>query len=198
MTELVLASSSASRQKMLTAAGVRFRSSAADLNEPALIADLWDKGADAAAIAMALAEQKAIMVSRRSPGELVLGGDSVLAFGAEIISKCRDVAALRVLLQRLSGHSHQLISAAALARDGELVWRHAGTARLTMRKLSPAFLDAYLQQEGEAVLSSVGGYHYEGKGAQLFDHVEGDFFTILGLPLLPVLAALRAHGILIP
>lgn len=198
MTELVLASSSASRQKMLTAAGVRFRSSAADLNEPALIADLWDKGADAAAIAMALAEQKAIMVSRRSPGELVLGGDSVLAFGAEIISKCRDVAALRVLLQRLSGHSHQLISAAALARDGELVWRHGGTARLTMRKLSPAFLDAYLQQEGEAVLSSVGGYHYEGKGAQLFDHVEGDFFTILGLPLLPVLAALRAHGILIP
>jgi septum formation protein len=196
MTGLVLASSSLSRQGMLTAAGVPFRISAADINEPALIADLWDKGADATAIAAALAEQKAVTVSRRCPGDLVLGGDSVLAFGAEIISKCRDLTQLRALLERLSGKNHQLVSAAALARDGMPVWHHTAAAQLTMRKLSAAFLDSYLAAEGEAVLSSVGGYHYEGRGAQLFDHVEGDSFTILGLPLLPVLAALRVQGIL--
>jgi septum formation protein len=147
---------------------------------------------------MALAEQKAVTVSRRSPGDLVLGGDSVLSFGAEIISKCHDLIQLRALLQKLSGKSHQLISAAVLARDGLPVWNTSGTAKLTMRKLSPAFLDIYLATEGEKLLSSVGGYHYEGRGAQLFDHVEGDAFTILGLPLLPVLAALRVQGILLP
>jgi len=197
MTILILASSSLSRQRMLTAAGVPFRISAADLNEPALIADLWDKGASAAEIAASLAEQKALMVSRRSPGDLVLGGDSVLAFGAEIISKCHDLVQLRALLERLSGKTHQLISAAALVRDGVPVWNYTGTAKLTMRKLSAAFLDAYLTADGEALLSSVGGYHYEGRGAQLFESVEGDYFTILGLPLLPVLAALRNQGIVV-
>jgi septum formation protein len=196
MSELVLASSSASRHRMLTAAGVPFRVSAADLDEPSLIADLWDKGCDAAGIAAALAEQKAITVSRRSPGALVLGGDSVVAFGEELISKCPDMTALKSQLQKLSGKAHQLISAAALARDGALVWQHAGTARLTMRVLSTAFLDDYLAAEGDALLFCVGGYRYEGRGAQLFSQVEGDAFTILGLPLLPVLAALRAQGIL--
>ena len=114
MSDLVLASASLSRQRMLTAAGVPFRISAADLNEPSLIADFWDKGADPAAIAAALAEQKAVMVSRRSPGALVLGGDSVLAFGTEIISKCRNLRELKLLLQRLSGKPHVLISAASL------------------------------------------------------------------------------------
>jgi septum formation protein len=181
---------------MLTAAGVPFRVSAADLNETALIADLRGNNAGAAQIAAALAEQKAVMVSRRSPGDLVLGADSVLAFGPEIISKCRDVVELRALLERLSGKTHRLISAAALARDGVPVWHAAGIATLSMRPLSAAFLDDYVASEGEAVLSSVGGYHYEGRGAQLFDQVEGDAFTILGLPLLPVLAALRLQGIL--
>jgi septum formation protein len=198
MSELVLASASASRGRMLTAAGVPFVVSAADLDETSLIADLWDKGSDAAGIAAALAEQKAVTVSRRRPGALVLGADSVLAFGTEIISKCRDLAALKMLLQKLSGKTHQLISAAALARDGAPVWRYTGTARLTMRILSPGFIDDYVATEGEAVLSSVGGYHYEGRGAQLFSRTEGDAFTILGLPLLPVLAALRDQGILTP
>jgi septum formation protein len=198
MSELVLASASASRQRMLTAAGVPFVVSAADLDETSLIADLWDKGSDAAGIAAALAEQKAVTVSRRRPGALVLGADSVLAFGSEIISKCRDLAALKMLLQKLSGKTHQLISAAALARNGASVWSYTGTARLTMRILSPGFIDDYVATEGEVVLSSVGGYHYEGRGAQLFSHTEGDSFTILGLPLLPVLAALRDQGILKP
>jgi septum formation protein len=196
MNELVLASASRSRQRMLTAAGVPFRVSAADLNETSLVADLWDKGADAGGIAAALAAQKAIMVSRRSPGALVLGGDSVLSFGPEIISKCRDLTELKALLRRLSGKAHDLISAASLARDGVEIWQHTATAHLTMRPLSEDFLDTYLATEGEILLSSVGGYHYEGRGAQLFEQVEGDAFTILGLPLLAVLAALRAQGIL--
>ena len=196
MSELVLASASASRQRLLSAAGVPFRVSAADLNEPSLIADLWDKGSDAAGIAAALAEQKAVTVSRRSPGALVLGGDSVLNFKSEIISKSRDLTELRALLLRLSGNVHELISAASLARDGAEIWHYTGVARLTMRPLSEGFVDTYLAAEGDALLSSVGGYRYEGLGAQLFAQVEGDNFTILGLPLLPVLEALRAEGIL--
>lgn len=196
MSGLILASGSASRQRMLSAAGVAYRISAADLNETSLIADLWDKGEDAASIATMLAEQKALMVSRRSPGALVLGGDSVLAFGNEIISKCRSLSELRALLKRLSGHSHQLISAAALAREGAVLWRHTGQARMTMRALSEAFLDEYLAAEGEMLLSCVGGYRYEGRGAQLFAGMDGDFFTVLGLPLLAVLDALRREGIL--
>ena len=196
MSELVLASASPSRQRMLKAAGVKFRVSAADLNETALIADLRSKGEGASAIAATLAGQKAVMVSRRSPGALVLGGDSVLNFKSEIISKCRDLTELRALLLRLSGDVHELISAASLARDGAEIWHHTGVARLTMRPLSEGFVDTYLAAEGDALLSSVGGYRYEGLGAQLFAQVEGDSFTILGLPLLPVLEALRAEGIL--
>ena len=194
MTLLVLASASASRQRMLKAAGVSFRVCPADLDEPALIASLRDE--PAIAIATALAEHKAVTVSRLNPGALVLGGDSVLAFGPDIVSKCRDLTELKALLQRLSGKSHELISAASLARDGAQIWHHTDMARLAMRSLSEAFLDAYLAEGGESLLSSVGGYHYEGRGAQLFEQVEGDAFTVLGLPLLAVLAALRAEGIL--
>jgi septum formation protein len=198
VSELVLASASHSRQMLLRQAGVPFRVSPADLPEEALMADLAARQAGPAGIAQALAEQKALSVSRRHPGALVLGGDSVLAFGEELISKCADIAALRRLLQRLSGHSHELFSAAALARDGAPLWHYVSRARLTMRPLSPQFLEEYLSREGETVLSCVGGYRYEGPGAQLFEQVEGDYFTILGLPLLPVLAALRAQGILKP
>jgi septum formation protein len=120
----------------------------------------------------------------------------VLAFGSEIVSKCRDLKELKALLRKLSGKTHHLISAASLARDGAQIWHHTGLAKLTMRGLSEAFLDAYLAAEGETLLSVVGGYRYEGRGAQLFEHVEGDAFTVLGLPLLPVLAALRREGIL--
>ncbi len=196
MSVLVLASSSAARQKMLKDAGVDFRVSAADIDEAGLMADLINGGHDAAAIAGALAEQKALAVSRRLPGELVLGGDQILALGPEILGKSRDLAALRALLLRLKGASHKLFSAAALARDGKTLWRHTDTVTLTMRDFSDAFLDNYLAAEGEAVLSSVGGYHYEERGAQLFERVDGDYLTILGLPLLPVLAALRAQGLM--
>jgi septum formation protein len=196
VTRLLLASASASRQALLRAAGVNFVISPADINEPALMQDLIAKGSDADTVAQMLAEQKAIMVSRRSPGQIVLGGDSVLALGPEIIGKSHNLAALRTLLLRLSGKTHALVSAAALARDGAVLWGHTARARMTMRVLSEAFVDTYLAREGEKLLGSVGGYHFEGRGAQLFERAEGDYFSILGLPLLPVLGQLRALNLL--
>lgn len=196
MSRLVLASASTSRQSLLRAAGVDFTVLAADIDEPALMRDLSAKGGDGAAIAETLAIQKALAVSRQRPGEIVLGGDSVLELGTEIIGKSSDLAALRTLLLRLSGRTHHLVSAAALAQDGVITWHHTARARMTVRPLGEGFLDAYLAREGKALLSSVGGYHFEGAGAQLFESVEGDYFSILGLPLLPVLAALRDRGLL--
>jgi len=193
---LVLASGSASRKALLTAAGVVFIADPADLDEDTLMAGLRAKGADAAKVASELAQQKAVLVSRRHPGRVVLGGDSVIAFDGEYLSKCATLTAARALLARLSGHTHLLVSAAALARDGAVLWTHASPCHMTMRILSPQFLDDYLAAEGPAILSSVGCYHYEGRGAQLFDRVDGDYFSVLGLPLLPVLAQLRKEGLL--
>jgi septum formation protein len=193
-TTLVLASGSQSRKALLTAAGVSFIADPADLDEDALMAQL--KGAPAETVAQSLAEQKALTVSRRHPGELVLGGDSVIAFGGEFLSKCATLEVAHALLTRLSGHQHLLVSAVALARDGALLWTHASPCRMVMRVLSPQFLDDYLALEGPAILSSVGCYHFEGRGAQLFDKVDGDYFSVLGLPLLPVLAQLRKEGVL--
>jgi septum formation protein len=191
---LVLASGSASRKRLLAAAGVSFACDPADLDEVALMQSLKQQGAEA--MAKGLAEQKALTVSRRHPGKIVLGGDSVIAFGREYLSKCASLAEARRLLSRLAGQTHLLVSAAALARDGALLWSHASPCRMTMRALGPEFLDDYLAGEGEAILSSVGCYHFEGRGAQLFDRVEGDYFSVLGLPLLPVLDQLRKEGVL--
>jgi septum formation protein len=192
---LVLASASASRAALLKAAGVSFHADPADLNEDALMTQL--RGSDAATIAATLAQQKALHVSTRHPGKLVLGGDSVIAFGEEMLSKCATLEEARVLLRRLAGHTHVLVSAAALARDGALLWTHVSPCRMTMRDFSAQFLDDYIAAEGAAILSSVGCYHFEGRGAQLFDRVEGDYFSVLGLPLLAVLAALREEGVLL-
>ncbi|HMH65862.1 MAG TPA: Maf family protein [Rhizomicrobium sp.] len=193
---LVLASGSASRKALLTAAGIAFIADPADLDEDALMAGLRARGADAVQVASELAQQKAAAVSRRHPGTIVLGGDSVIGFDSEYLSKCATLDAARALLARLSGRTHLLVSAAALAKDGALLWTHASPCQMTMRDLSPQFLDDYLAQEGTAILSSVGCYHYEGRGAQLFDRVDGDYFSVLGLPLLPVLAQLRKEGLL--
>ena len=191
---LVLASGSASRKMLLTAAGVSFIADPADLDEDRLMAGLKDAGAEV--MARALAEQKALVVSRRHPGQIVLGGDSVIAFGGDYLSKCANLAQARALLLRLAGQTHLLVSAAALARDGALLWAHASPCRMTMRDLSAQFLEDYLAAEGEGLLSSVGCYRFEGRGTQLFDRVEGDYFSVLGLPLLPVLAQLRKEGVL--
>jgi len=191
---LVLASASASRAALLKAAGVTFITDPADLDEDALMAKL--RGADAQTVASALAQQKALHVSARHPGAVVLGGDSVIGFGGDHLSKCTSLAEAKALLRRLSGQAHLLVSAAALAKDGALLWTHAIPCRMTMRDLGLQFLDDYIAAEGPAILSSVGCYHFEGRGAQLFDRVEGDYFSVLGLPLLPVLAALRKEGVL--
>lgn len=196
MSRLVLASASASRQTLLRAAGVDFIADPADIDEPALMRDLIAKDTEAGIIAETLAGQKAATVSRRSPGAIVLGADSVLALGREVIGKSRDLEALRALLRKLSGRTHELISAAALAQGGAIVWHRTARVRMTMRVLSEAFVDAYLAREGRILLGSVGGYHFEGLGAQLFESAEGDYFSILGLPLLPVLAELRSQGLL--
>ena len=191
---LVLASGSASRKSLLIAAGVSFVADPADLDEDRLMAELKPAGAEI--IARTLAEQKALAVSRRHPGQIVLGGDSVIAFGGDYLSKCASLAQARALLLRLAGQTHLLVSAAALARDGALLWAHASPCRMTMRDLSAQFLEDYLAAEGEGLLSSVGCYRFEGRGAQLFDRVEGDYFSVLGLPLLPVLVQLRKEGVL--
>jgi septum formation protein len=191
---LVLASASASRTGLLRAAGVDFITDPADLDEEALMAQL--RGADAQTVASTLAQQKARHVSARHPGAVALGGDSVIGFGGDHLSKCATLDEAKALLRRLSGHTHLLVSAAALARDGDLLWTHASPCQMTMRDLSPQFLDDYIAAEGMAILSSVGCYHFEGRGAQLFDRVDGDYFSVLGLPLLAVLAALRKKGVL--
>ncbi|HEY4076859.1 MAG TPA: Maf family protein [Rhizomicrobium sp.] len=194
MAPLVLASGSASRKALLTAAGVAFSADPADLDEDALMREL--RGESAEVVARTLAEQKALHVSRRHPGQVVLGGDSVIDFEDEHLSKCATMDEARALMERFAGRTHLLVSAAALARDGALLWAHASPCRMTVRALTPQFLDDYLTQEGTAILSSVGCYHFEGRGAQLFDKVEGDYFSVLGLPLLSVLAALRKEGVL--
>jgi septum formation protein len=189
---LVLASGSASRARMLAAAGVDFVTDPAELDEAALLRP----GAEAEDTALTLAAAKALAVSHRHPGKVVLGADSVLAFKGELIGKSTDAAAAKALLLRLSGRRHRIVSAASLVRDGQVVWRHVGEGGLWMRPLNEAFVDAYLAAESPAILASVGCYHLEGRGAQLFDRIEGDFFSILGLPLLEVLAALREQGAL--
>ncbi len=145
-------------------------------------------------VALVLAEAKATEVSERKPGALVLGCDQTLSLGDEVFHKPADMEGARRHLLALSGKTHQLNSAVVLARDGEVLWRHVGIASLTMRKLDPAFIGRHLARVGAKALSSVGAYQIEGEGIQLFEKIEGDYFTIVGLPLLPVLAELRALG----
>jgi septum formation protein len=191
---LVLASRSAARRALLEAAGVPVELRPADLDERALEAGA--NAPDPSAIAELLARAKASLVSRAHPGRLVLGADQTLALGGKPFSKSSDRLAARVQLQALRGRAHELHAAIAFVQDGAVVFEHVETARLTMRAFSDAFLDRYLETVGEGALTSVGGYQLEGLGIQLFERVDGDYFTILGLPLLPLLDVLRQRGCL--
>jgi septum formation protein len=186
------------RREVLAAAGIAFTVDAADVDEPAIRKEILARGAkfDAAAIAQVLARAKAENVSSRHEGALIIGADQVLALGEELLTKPKDVADARVALSRLRGKTHELHSAVAFAMDGAIVWSHVATARLTMRAFSDAFLDDYLVRAGDRITQSVGAYELEGLGVQLFERIEGDYFTILGLPLLPVLNELRERGMI--
>ncbi|MGQ9366293.1 Maf family protein [Azospirillum sp. ST 5-10] len=193
---LVLASASAARAAMLAQAGVPVVRDPADVDEAPVKRSCRDAGVGVQAAAEALAELKARHVARRHPGALVLGADQMLECDGVWLDKPGDREQARAQLRTLRGRTHRLISAAVVVRDGRRLWHRVDGARLTMRPFSDRFLEEYLDAAGDAVLGSVGAYQLEGLGAQLFDRVEGDFFTILGLPLLPVLEFARTQGIL--
>ena len=193
---LILASASAARARLLAAAGVAARSDPAGIDESEIKRGYRRKDEQAEACAAALAEAKAVAVSRRHQNLLVIGADQILSCNGEWFDKPRDIAEARAQLERLRGRSHELASAVAVVRDGAPAWRHVERARLTMRRFSDGFLDDYLTAMGEELTFTVGGYALEGLGARLFDTVEGDYFAILGLPLLPLLKYLRSEGVL--
>ena len=191
---LVLASTSPFRAMILANAGLDFDKEAADIDERAVEAPLLRAGATPEDVAQVLAEAKAVDVSLRRPGDLVIGGDQTLSLGDDLLHKPADMEEARRQLLRLSGRTHQLSSALVLAQNGAAIWRHVCVAHMTVRDLSPPFVGRYLAAIGDDALKSVGCYQYEGPGIQLFEHVDGDYFTIVGLPVIPLLKQLRLLG----
>jgi len=194
MTALILASTSPTRLAMVAAAGLETKAVAPPVDEDVIKRRLRAERASPERVAAALAEAKALAVSDQHPHGLVIGADQMLVCDGVCFDKPADRVAARDQLQSLRGRTHQLISAVAVASGGQSQWRTVATATMTMRPLTDGFLDRYLDRIGPAAFSSVGAYQLEGLGAQLFDRIEGDHFTILGLPLLPLLAYLRSQG----
>lgn len=197
MPGIVLASGSATRTRMLRQAGVELIADAPAVDEAGIKAALQADGATAADVAETLAELKAMRVSRNHPGALVIGADQMLECGDVWFDKPGDADHARAQLIALRGKTHILVSSVVGTRDGVRLWHHTDRASLTMRHFTDAFLDEYLAACGSEIAGSVGAYHLEGRGAQLFQRVEGDYFTVLGLPLLPLLDWLRAQGVLV-
>lgn len=192
----ILASTSPFRRDMLANAGLDFEVARPEIDERVIEASVTDSGLVPAEIATILAEAKAVDVSQRQPGRIVIGCDQVLALDDRMLHKPEDMEAARRRLLALSGKTHELHSAVVAAQDGTAIWRHVSTARMSVRKLDPAFVGRHLARVGDRALSSVGAYQVEGEGVQLFDRIEGSHFTIVGLPLLPLLAFLRERGVI--
>jgi septum formation protein len=191
---LVLASQSKARQTLLANAGIEFESDPADIDERAIqVSSGLSSPGD---IASLLAREKARIVSVRRPSRYVVGADQTLALGARIFNKPAGRAQAADQLRALAGHCHELHAAVAVAHDGKLLFEHVSIARMTMRRLADAEINSYLEEAGEAVISSVGAYQLEGLGIHLFERIEGDHFTILGLPLLELLAFLLSERLL--
>ena len=193
---VILASKSQARAQVLEGAGVPFAIVTAGVDEDAVKQAMLGQGASVRDIADALAEAKAARVSTGRP-ELVIGADQTLEFEGRLYDKVETREAARERLSLMRGKPHALHSAVVVARNGQAVWREVATARLQMRDFSDAFLDDYLAREGEAALGSVGCYRLEGPGAQLFSRIDGDYFSILGLPLLGLLELLRREGVIL-
>lgn len=189
---LVLASASPFRKALLENAGLTFDVEPAQIDERAVEAALGDLNPED--VATILAEAKAQDVSERNPGAIVIGSDQTLSLEGTIYHKASNMDEARRRLLALSGKTHELNSAIVLAKDGETIWRHLSVARMTMRDLDPGFVGRHLSNVGDSALASVGAYQFEGEGIQLFERIDGDYFTIIGLPLLPLLAQLRDQG----
>jgi septum formation protein len=194
--QVVLASTSSARRALLSAAGVAHEAMSPGVDEDAAKASLLADNATPREVADALAELKAVRASARRPGALVIGADQTLDFKGRLFDKARSLEEARERLQLLRGESHYLHSAVVVALDGVPIWREVPSAKLTMRPFTDEFLDAWLERQGEGLLGSVGCYRLEDEGVQLFSKIEGDYFTILGLPMLGLLDLLRRYGAL--
>ena len=188
---LILASQSSTRKALLEQAGLRFSTVPASIDERGLETATIANGGGGREVALLLAREKAVSVAKGHPGAIVIGADQTLSLGTELLHKPADRSAAAAQLDRLKGKTHRLHAAVTLVRDDLLLWSDVQTAELTMRDFSAAERDDVLAREGDAILSAVGSYRLEGPSIRLFETVTGDYFTILGLPLLPLLAALR-------
>lgn len=191
----VLASTSPFRKHLLQQAGLEFTTAAPDIDEREIEARAEHQALSPSGLAERLGCEKALAVSKIMPGALVLGGDQVMALGSKVYHKPHDLTAARAQLLSLRGSTHVLNSSLALAKDGEIIWSHVSHAEMTVRMFSEVFLDDYLAKVGERILKSVGGYQIEGMGVQLFSAIHGDYFTIIGVPLLPLMEKFRELGI---
>jgi septum formation protein len=196
MTSVILASGSEIRARLLCGAGVPFEVEIAKVDETAILASLKAEKAQPKDIVDVLAEYKAQRIARKHPDDLVIGCDQILVCDNRIYQKAKTSDEVRKTLALLRGRPHQLLSAAVIFENGQPVWRHLGRAQLIMREFSDDFLDQYIAKAGNGILNSVGCYKLEETGAQLFSHIQGDYFTILGIPLLEVLGFLRTRGVL--
>lgn len=191
---LILASQSPFRRALMENAGLAFKAIAAEIDERAIEAELERLSPLPSDVALHLAEAKAMAVGAANPDCLVIGSDQTLSLGDRVFHKPTDLADAKTHLTALSGKTHALNSGVVIVANGEVKWRHVSTAQLTMRPFSEAFMDRHLARVGDRVLGSVGAYQLEGEGIQLFEAIDGDYFTIIGLPMLPLLAQLRAMG----